>query len=632
MAQTAAFDFLFENLKLLLACKANEFQDHKQQIEYLYKDQKILWILVKELVEKRSEHNEVKILVTKLVDVADKAANLVKLILDEIDDTEQMLFSDLDEIDDTEQKVISVIEDLKIINTMAREICTKVYGIGVQQLHECGGCSSSSRAGSGTLVVEDETVVVFSQFGKSSEIGSLAIKDTEEAMVVGFDRGAARMVDRLTGRQKKLDFGWKVPMIVWLSERIGTERQKHLEELGFDLVAARKVLTGGQKQLEVVSIVGMRGSGKTTLARKVYNDPCIASHFNVGAFISVPKHGDLSLGVLDSYLFITDQIRKMNHEELCKELYTFLEGQRYLVVVDDIMDICVWNHLRICFPDDNNGSKIILTKQQERMAFKASPLTPQLLLPLLTLDESWVLLEKKVFGKESCPQELWKFGSKIAEKCHGLPLTIVVIAGLLAKEEKTQYFWEHVAQSVVSYVAAVLIFAFKFHPDLELAYINIIEDSLGLGYISDDIKMTIKKEVMKHYTKKMKQYTKKMCISIPQDERSTCGSSLIARTPNELKIMASGNSSIQRILNTEQTGRRSPPTAGIPNVDKEIVVGFDQEAETIKERLIGQKKLEVVTIVGMAGLGKTTLARKVYNDPFIVYHFYIRGWAYVSQV
>ncbi|KAH0669793.1 hypothetical protein KY285_023939 [Solanum tuberosum] len=43
----------------------------------------------------------------------------------------------------------------------------------------------------------------------------------------------------------------------------------------------KKRLLGGSRQLDVISLVGMPGIGKTTLADKIYNDLVITSHFDV---------------------------------------------------------------------------------------------------------------------------------------------------------------------------------------------------------------------------------------------------------------------------------------------------------------------------------------------------------------
>ncbi|XP_049396829.1 putative disease resistance protein At1g50180 [Solanum stenotomum] len=69
-----------------------------------------------------------------------------------------------------------------------------------------------------------------------------------------------------------------------------------------------------------------------------------------------------------------------------------------------------------------------------------------------------------------------------------------------------------------------------------------------------------------------------------------------------------------------------------PVVEEDDVVGFDDEAQTVIDRLLeGSGDLEVIPVVGMPGLGKTTLATKIFKHPKIEYEFFTRLWLYVSQ-
>ncbi|KAL3508901.1 hypothetical protein ACH5RR_028302 [Cinchona calisaya] len=66
---------------------------------------------------------------------------------------------------------------------------------------------------------------------------------------------------------------------------------------------------------------------------------------------------------------------------------------------------------------------------------------------------------------------------------------------------------------------------------------------------------------------------------------------------------------------------------------REVVVELKDEAEKVIDRVVrGSENLEIIPIVGMPGLGKTTLAKNVYNSPSIVHRFHIRLWCSVSQV
>ncbi|KAK4372525.1 hypothetical protein RND71_007909 [Anisodus tanguticus] len=74
------------------------------------------------------------------------------------------------------------------------------------------------------------------------------------------------------------------------------------------------------------------------------------------------------------------------------------------------------------------------------------------------------------------------------------------------------------------------------------------------------------------------------------------------------------------------------PTQRNNLVTDEEIVGFEHEAEKIIEYLIrGIDELDVIPIVGMGGQGKTTIARKVYKNDMIAFHFDRLAWCCISQ-
>ncbi|CAL5430382.1 unnamed protein product [Camellia sinensis] len=230
--------------------------------------------------------------------------------------------------------------------------------------------------------------------------------------------------------------------------------------VGFDdeALTIKQLLAGGKKQLQMISIVGMPGLGKTTLATKLYNDPYITHYFHIRAWTYAsqsPRKTDMLLDILRSVnVVFTDEIKNMTNENLGEMLYKQLKGKRYLIVIDDLWDIGAWVDLKMYFPNDNNGSRVMFTSRLKELPIHTSPDCHPHCLRFLTEEESWELLQRKVFQNESCPPELIGFGKQIMKKCEGLPLAIVVIAGLLVKNIKTQESWKQVAQSVSSYIVS----------------------------------------------------------------------------------------------------------------------------------------------------------------------------------
>ncbi|KAL2553395.1 putative late blight resistance protein-like protein R1A-3 [Forsythia ovata] len=74
------------------------------------------------------------------------------------------------------------------------------------------------------------------------------------------------------------------------------------------------------------------------------------------------------------------------------------------------------------------------------------------------------------------------------------------------------------------------------------------------------------------------------------------------------------------------------PSQKAPFIEEDISVGLDDEANKITEILLeNQKEQQIISIWGMRGLGKTTLAKKIFSDDRIVQHFRIRASCVISH-
>ncbi|KAM3203329.1 hypothetical protein P3L10_030955 [Capsicum annuum] len=71
---------------------------------------------------------------------------------------------------------------------------------------------------------------------------------------------------------------------------------------------------------------------------------------------------------------------------------------------------------------------------------------------------------------------------------------------------------------------------------------------------------------------------------------------------------------------------------GITSMSEEIV-GFDEVVNNLRRQLIGGLSgLDVISIVGMPRLGKTTLDNKLFFDQLVISHFDVHAQCCFSQV
>ncbi|KAK6146620.1 hypothetical protein DH2020_020489 [Rehmannia glutinosa] len=399
----AVVEFLLTNLKELLLYHADLIYGLKDQVESLHKELSLMKAFLKDSREKRNEFEYVREIVRQITDVAYEAEDIIDTFVANAAMQKRNAIAKMFHAFDNASLLRSVAKQIESIRVKVKDIYdNKMFGI----------VSMPEREPSRKNLREKRPPVV------------------EETNVVGFDKEAKTIIDRLTQ---------------------------------------------GPEQLEVVSVVGMGGLGKTTLARKVYVDPCIEYHFYLRAWIYVSQEysrREVFRGILESLGLMNDQMFKMSDDWLGEELCRQLRNNRYLIVIDDVWTTEAWDDIRVAFPNTNLGSRILMTSRNREVALHANPDSRPHNLRFLTDDESWELLCRKTFRKECCPPELEELGKQIARKCYGLPLAIVVISGLLLKREKTRDWWKKVADSVSTYVAKdpkqcmdVLALSYRHLPD-----------------------------------------------------------------------------------------------------------------------------------------------------------------------
>ncbi|PHU08070.1 hypothetical protein BC332_24559 [Capsicum chinense] len=214
-----------------------------------------------------------------------------------------------------------------------------------------------------------------------------------EVVLANDEKAQERLYDSLQLAAEDIDPIWKDNMV-------GRDDQQEclLEDL-----------TGSYSgEPEVIPIVGMGGIGKTTLAKEVYYHESILRRFDVCAWATVSQQHNIKeilLSLLQSTIKVDDTVKMKGEAELEDMLQKSLKRKRESFFADGLMD----------------------------------------------QDESWNLFKRVAFSSEELSSDLETIGKQIAEKCHGLPLTIVVVAGLLKSKREIED-WESIAKDVKSFV------------------------------------------------------------------------------------------------------------------------------------------------------------------------------------
>ncbi|KAM4099776.1 hypothetical protein ACB094_05G017300 [Castanea mollissima] len=211
-------------------------------------------------------------------------------------------------------------------------------------------------------------------------------------------------------------------------------------------------------------ILGLRGIGKTTLARLVYDHTAIQNHFKFRYWVSLTDRGDEEKNALRKKLGqelmhppVTNKekeegtykeendIEEETNKEAKEKDYSFkeingiLKAKKYLIVLDNISSVETWESLKAAFQDSTNGSRIVITTRHKSVASNAENSKQ---LRLRTKDESLNLFQQMVHLpsdtsdqpelSEAEAQKVNTLARKVVGRCGGLPLSILRLGYLLS--------------------------------------------------------------------------------------------------------------------------------------------------------------------------------------------------------
>ncbi|XP_057464202.1 disease resistance protein RPM1-like [Actinidia eriantha] len=205
-------------------------------------------------------------------------------------------------------------------------------------------------------------------------------------------------------------------------------------------------------------VVGMGGSGKTALVKKVYES--IKAKFDCHAWITVSRSkavpkllwdifNQLSCPTAEPTPLSSSQFNKV---VLLDKLLSHLRGKRYVIVLDDLWVKDVWESIQCALPK-NTFSRIIITTRRGDIANScgdSSSIDIHKVQPL-PQEKARELFYKKAFPPSGiCPRWLVDRSKSILEKCEGLPLGIIEIGKLLSNREKTESEWKRLHDGLES--------------------------------------------------------------------------------------------------------------------------------------------------------------------------------------
>ncbi|KAH7854906.1 hypothetical protein Vadar_018938 [Vaccinium darrowii] len=216
-----------------------------------------------------------------------------------------------------------------------------------------------------------------------------------------------------------------------------------------------KYLTDALKDSNVnmIGVYGLGGVGKTTLVKEVGDQMRQDGTFKQVAIAAVSK--DLNVKEVQSKLAESLNLKLKattdDQEGRRTELWNkFKNGDKYLVILDDIWEMVDLKKIGIPISDGKTGCKVVLTSRKEDLLRITMKVDRNFRIAELLEAEAWDLFKKKVGNSIESQPEIYPLACELCKKCNGLPLAINALGTAL--QDKPEYTWKNASDKVKRYM------------------------------------------------------------------------------------------------------------------------------------------------------------------------------------